>query len=207
MVCVLASVLLLPSGTFPAFVEGERLMAWWLALFGGGCAGLAVADRTLTAQARWGLLATPLLLLVVYAVCIRYAYLRGFPGSLWNMESYVTMPLASGAGLWQIVGLGCLAAAVIRHAALLLPAGGRAFLLRACLRLAVAQFVVCLFFPLRLSGGAAASSTVALIADNLLYWFLVAVLLRLVFPLAARAGRHRWVSPVVAGAGLAFCLV
>lgn len=199
--CVLASFLFIPTGSFPAYVSSEASMPVWFVLYGVGCAGLAKSIRE--GYSGCALLASPLILGVVYAVCIRYAFLRGFPGNLWNMESMVTMSLYSGADPVHIAGILCLAGATVLHCAVALSARENASFLRACIQIATTQFVLCLFVPV-FSQRAGLPSAVGLLADYALHWCLTAVMVLVVYPVVARMClcRFRLAVTVLSGMGI-----
>ena len=205
--CALASFFFLPAGSFPAYAESDAPMAFWFVLFGIACAALAFAMPRQEARSARALLVTPVFLAAVYAVCARYAWLRGFPGEVWNMESFVGMPLISGAGLVRGSGIFCLAAAAILHCSSALAMRDDAPFLRACLCLAVAQFIICLFFPILPSRFFVLSPVAAFVADYGLYWGLSAALLLLAFPLAAGFDAFRLLPLVLAVSGSALCLL
>lgn len=203
-VCVLASFLLLPVGPFPAYIPLKTPMAAWFVLFGLGCMG-ALPPR---GRSRAWVLSAPLFLGLVYAVCAQRA--AGFPGDLWHMETFVTLPLSTGfrsggTSLTQLAGIGLLGLATLLFGAWftrLLRARRDMPYLSACLRLAVAAFTVCLFgsalvhlpWPTRW----------AFLAEYALYWALLGVVLTTQPPLAPYGKTTAW--PLL-GAGALLCLL
>lgn len=202
--CASASFLFLPAASLPAYVESKVAVVYWFVCFAAACVTLAFLAASSEARERLLPLGVPVFLAFVYAVCARYAYQRGFPGDMWNMESFVAMPLIGSSGLAQHVGMLCLAGAAVFHCAFALSIGKDAPFLQTCLRLAAAQFIITLFFPMLPSQVFSLSPVVAVVADYFLYWGLIA-LLSPGFSLLERPVLYR-VSPFLAGTGAGLCL-
>lgn len=203
--CALTGFLFLPAASFPAYIESNIAMAYWFACFAAACATLVLlAASSETRTERFLPIGVPFLLAFVYAVCARYAYQHGFPGDIWNMEGFVAMPVIGSAGFAQHAGMFCLAGAAVFHCAFALAIGKDAPFLQACLRLAAAQFIITLFFPILPSRMLSLSPVVALVADYLLYWGLV-VLLASGLTFFERPTLYR-LSPLLAAIGAGLCL-
>lgn len=195
MACVLGSFLLLPTGAFPAYITCAAAMPVWLLLFAMACVALAQYAPQMphsTGPALPALLCIKLSFVkvlfsrlampgLVFAVCARYAWQHGFPGNIWAMDVYVALPLYTGAEPWRVAGFIVLAAVMVLWGSAL-PICHKAPVFSACVRLAAAQFTVCLFFPvpyMRLyiwpAVNTQASQTIlpALLTDYALNWGLV----------------------------------
>lgn len=195
--CALAGFLLLPTGSFPAYIPCAAAIPVWLILFATACATLGLATGQDRGRA-WTALSTPLVAGLAFAVCARYAWLHGFPGNIWAMDVYVALPLYTGADAVHIAGFGCLATAMVLQGAAL-PQGTPAF--SACVRLAAAQFTVCLLFPALPSRLWTLPALPALLADTALNGGLV-LGVYLLFHLIQRGHGLNVLVLLMLGAGL-----
>lgn len=202
-ICALASFLFIPTASFPAYASGEAPALVWFILFGAACAGLAHKYTHQDVYSSYMLFATPFILGAVYVVCARYAFLRGFPGNLWSLESMVTVSLYSGAEPVQRAGLFCLAAATILHCATLAPVRGNASFLRACVQIGVTQFLFCLFLPVSASPTVMLSPAAGLLVDYVLHWCFTAMMILIVYPFIVRLCRSHWATATLLGLGIA----
>lgn len=180
-------------------------MPVWFVLVGAACAVAHTVTRRGVSSSGWTQFATPWMLGAVYAICVRYAYLRGFPGNFGDMESMMSVPLYSGAEPVQLAGLLCLAAATLLCAASLSARHDVPFF-RACLQLATAQFTVCLFVPVGALRLVRLPSVPGLLAEYALHWGLTVVLVLAVYPAMARMYRFRRVAALL-GMGAVLLLI
>ena len=201
--CALSTFLLLPVGALPAWLPCNAPLPGWFVAFCLACAALAWPPRPRGFIAR--LFAVPTLLAACYALCAWHACRHGLPGSLWQLERFVALPLLTHAdGLTRLSAL-CLALASILACAAALPVARRAApFLAITLQLAAAQYLVCLFVPLAALATTGVSPLIALITSALACWGCMGLLLFICHRLGPRV--PVWLPWLLAGASLA-CLL
>lgn len=199
--CTLCTFLILPVGGFPGYILLDAPQIAWAVLFTLGCAGTLLSEKaTSSGPDRTALLAPPLLV-GVYWVVAGVGYAQGLAGNLWAMDTFVMASPFRLASPVQSVGLCILAAVLLLCGALF--AKRNASFLQACLRLAVADFTVCLFLSahIRLS----LPNDQAFVAGYITHFGLLAMVLLAQFWLGLLPIRMRLTVPLLA-VGTVLCL-
>ena len=200
--CALSTFLFLPAGSFPSWLLCSAPALGWFAGFSLACIALVLQPRLRSLAP--GLLAVLLLLGASYALCACYAYRHGLPGNFWQLERFVAVPLLANATPVACAGIVCLACADILACATALTARSAPAFPAACLQLAAAQYLVCLFFPFLPSRLAELPPAVGLPADFGACWACTGLLL-ILFRAVRRA--PGWLPWPLAACGLAGLLL